>query len=115
MSALLPGGALIMIRVPSSALSVTPRPAVSPRLPLTVEHFPVSAGLFLQVISAACAVSGRSSTMATRSLCTAHFLQAFARPFRQEQDRDHGDGDGGEQPLNGGAVAAQAVVQCALQ
>jgi hypothetical protein len=44
---LLSGGALMMVRVPSSEIKVTPMPCVNPRLPLTMEHFPVSAGASL--------------------------------------------------------------------
>src|ERR1043165_5967132 len=110
-SALLSGGALMMTRVPSSEINVTPMPCVRPRLPLTVEHFPVKAGLLLHVISAAPAVEGRSRMIAMTPLSTAHLLQGFAGRLRQEQDGDHADGNGGEQPLNGGAMAAQAVIQ----
>src|SRR5690348_17476001 len=115
MSALLPGGALMMVRVPSSEISVTPMFGVKPRLPLIMEHFPVRAGLFLQVISAATAAEGRSRTIANTALPTAHFLQTFARRLGQEQDGDHADRKRGEQPLKGGPMAAQPVVQHAFQ
>src|SRR4051812_36623559 len=99
MSALLSGGALMMVRVPSSEFKVTPMPCVKPRLPLTVEHLPVSAGLRLQVISAALAAGGKSRMAANKALRTAHLLQGFAGRLGQEQDGDHADGNGGEQPL----------------
>src|SRR6476619_7136732 len=114
-SALLSGGALMMIRVPSSEISVTPMPCVRPRLPLTVEHFPVKAGLLLHVISAAPAAVGRSRMIATTPLSTAHLLQGFAGRLRQEQNGNHADGEGSEQPLNGRAMIAQAVIQDPFQ
>src|ERR1700742_3291633 len=107
MSALLSGGALMMVRVPSSAFNVTPSPGVSPRLPWTVVHFPIRAGLFLQVISAAPAAAGRSRIVAITPISSAHLLQPFTGRLRQEQDGDHADGNGCEQPLNGGTMAAK--------
>src|SRR3954469_3972997 len=100
MSALLSGGALMRKRIPSSESKVTPSPEVSPRLPLTMEHFPVSAGLFLQVISAADALKGTSRKSATIPLRTTDLLQAFASRFGQEQNSDHGDGDRGFHPVH---------------
>src|SRR5438445_13881915 len=116
MSALLSGGALMMIRVPSSETSVTPIPGVRPKLPFTVEHFPVNAGLFLQMISAAIAAgdirqSGpKKSSKLTACLITAHFLQGLSRRFGQEQDRDQGNGNCRQHPLDGGAVSLEFVV-----
>src|ERR1051325_7702866 len=115
MAALLSGGALMRKRVPSSESKVTPSPEVSPRLPLTVEHFPVRAGLFLQGISAAPALSGTSSIIATATLRTTDLLQALASRFGQEQDSNHGDGDRDQQPLNGGAMGAQTIIKQSLQ
>src|SRR5471030_544081 len=102
MSALLSGGALMMIRVPSSETRVTPKPGVRPRLPLVMVQSPVSAGLFLQVISAADAAAGKSKRIATKVLGTAHFLQTLSRRFGQEQDGDQGNGNGRQQPLDRG-------------
>src|ERR1700761_4504208 len=104
MSALVSGGALMMILVPSSATRVTPRPGVRPRLPLTSRHWPVSAGLFLQVISAADAVTGTSKMIAAKTLPATDLLQGFACRFGQEEDADHGNRNGAQQQLNRGAV-----------
>src|SRR5471032_519390 len=115
MSALLPGGGLMMTRVPSSETKVTPRPGVRPRLPLVMPQLPVSAGLFLQVISAADAAAGKSKMIATRVLCTAHFLQTLSRRFGQEQDGDQRNRNGRQQPLDRGAVGMEVIVQMAFQ
>src|SRR5882757_2004319 len=107
MSALLSGGALMTIRPPSSGTKVTPMPGVRPRLPFTLEHLPVSAGLFLQVISAAMAAgdirqsSPEKSNQLMAFLSTAHFLQCLSRRLGQEENGNHGDGNAGKQPLNG--------------
>src|SRR5215469_6429814 len=100
MSALLSGGALMMVRVPSSLTSVTPRPGVRPRLPFTSRHMPVRAGLFLQVTSAADAAAGSKRMITETALPATDLLQGFARRFGQEQDCDHADRNRSQQPLN---------------
>src|SRR3954466_6187046 len=104
MSALLSGGALMMILVPSSAATVTPSPEVRPRLPFTIRHWPVRAGLLLQVISAAIAAPGKNTITITSALRTAHLLQCLSRRLGQEQDGDECNRNGRQQPLDRGAV-----------
>src|SRR3982750_1730017 len=115
MSALLSGGALMMILVPSSAATVTPRPGVRPRLPFTIRHWPVRAGLLLQVISAAIAAPGKNIITITSALRTAHLLQRLSRRLGQEQDGDQGNGKGPQQPLDGGAMGVKMVIEMAFQ
>src|ERR1700753_3803320 len=115
MSACVPGGDLMMIRVPSSATRVTPRPGVSPRLPLTSRQMPVRAGLFLQVISAAEALAGKSRMIAATALPATDLLQGFACRFWQKQDRDHGDRDRCQQPLDGRTMATQPIIKKTFQ
>src|SRR5471030_320023 len=115
MSALLSGGALMMILVPSSATTVTPRPGVSPKLPFTIRHWPVRAGLFLQVTSAACAAPGKNIINTASALRTAHLLQRLSRRFGQEQDGDECNRNGRQQPLDRGAVGMEMVIEMAFQ
>src|SRR5438067_10589562 len=111
MSALLPGGAAMMVCLPSSETNVTPRPGVRPKLPFTVEQEPVRAGLFLQVISAASALEeARHSKSVMACLTIAHLLQGFSRRLRQEQDGDQRNRNGCQETLQRGPVAAQPRV-----
>src|SRR5579863_4789126 len=115
MSALLSGGALMMVRAPSSETKVTPSPGVSPRLPLTTRQAPVSAGLFLQVISAAEAATGSKRMIAATALPATDLLQGFACRLGQEQDRNHGNRDRCQQPLDGRTMPAQFIIKHAFQ
>src|SRR5579883_67657 len=102
MSALELGGALIRVWPPSLLTKVTPRPGVRPRLPSTMRHWPVRAGLRLQVISAAEAVTQDNNKIASTGLTTADFLQGFSRRLRQSQDGQKRNRYGGQHPLNRG-------------
>src|SRR6185312_5887058 len=115
MSALESGGALIRVWPPSSLVRVTPTPGVRPRLPLMVRHWPVRAGLRLQVISAADAARGKSKITANAALNTAQFLQCFSCRFRQNHDGGKRNRYGGQHPLDGGAMGLEPVVQMTLQ
>ena len=70
-----------------------------------MRHWPVRAGLRLQVISAAEAATGNSKITAQTALTTAHFLQRLSRRLGQEQDGDKRNRNGGQQPLDGRAMA----------
>src|SRR4051812_37005376 len=115
MSALLSGGALIRVWLPSSPIRVTPWPWVSPRLPLTMRHWPVRAGLRLQVISAAEAATGNNNITASTALITAHFLQTSSRGLGQSRDGQQGNRDSRQHPLDRGTVIAEPVIQPAFQ
>src|SRR3954469_14746478 len=115
MSALESGGALIRVWLPSSLFRVTPRPCVRPRLPLTVRHWPVRAGLRLQVISAAEAAKGKSKITANTALSTADLLQCFSCRLWQQQNGGKRNGNGGQHPLDRGTMGLEAVVQVTLQ